>query len=210
MKKFYLLAVMAIVAVSCDREKEIIDPAKDPVTEDVEQTEPGQDIKDDATQSIEDFLKEYTQPVDGKAVVEALTSNGFRYDLFYEFRFDRWFYPWDARGGMNEGFFIKDNIIHYVCWTGFGPNGEAPVMYTRDYEFIFDEESATIFTKSKQPDRDFTFTAKVLYFKDDLIVIDGVLGSDDYMNEDYATRRIVYTCIVDNELAAEWMEQLAK
>ena len=202
MKKIYfILLAVATMAVACEKggKEPINNPKVDiPI-----------DIVNVTCNNLEDLLKDCDEPVDGKAALEAISAQGVRFEKYFEYNNEMWHIPGDIPGeGLAEGFIIRDNIFCVYNYTSIGPEGEEPVFICSEYDCDYDEESATLMTKSKS--HDYTYTAKIIYFKDDIIIIDGVLGCNDYMNGDYAERRYIYLCTIDSEALAEWEAKLEK
>lgn len=200
MKKIYLIAI-SFLAVACEGVDEVID--NDPIVDEV--IDEVIDIDNISGGDIDDLLLKCDEAVDGNAVFDAISQNGVVFGGKFEVVDGEWM-DLRAPGGIYfEGFVFEDNSCTFYGYTPVVD--ETGSAFTNpSYESGYDPETATIFTKSLC--HDFTYSAKVIYFKDNTIIFDGVLGSDDYANEDYAERRYIYLCTLDSEAPAEWEKRI--
>ena len=201
MRLFNYVAMFVVVfAMACE---------KDGVKNDNQNPLGGSDeinIEKVVCDTVDDMLMECDEAIDGKEVHTALAENGVVLVQTFELREGKWCDN-RAPGGFGvAGYVVRDgvcNIYGQTPPTGEDDMGEF-VCWT--YDCRYDEVDAAIFTKSKF--HDFEYSAKVIYIKDNTIILDGVLGSDDYMNEDYAERRVLYLCKLDAKAPESWSERL--
>lgn len=196
-KTMYCILAIAFFAMACEKVEEHHDNIK--VDEKIV-------IEDITRGDIEDLLLKCNDAIVGKEVFEKLTKNGVVLNKSFWFYDDEWRDKTAPGAPAIEGFVLEDNICNIYGYTAVNDGSTPQEFFCRKYECYFDETDAKFLTKSKC--HDFTYSAKVLYFKDNTIIIDGVLGMDDYLNDDYADRRYIYLCTLDNEVPAKWKERL--
>lgn len=201
----FFIAAMAILAFACEKEGADNNNSNPEVGTEIVigDIKPG-----DINSYVNDLLEKCNAPVNGKEVFEAIRNSGVVIKESYRFWEAQWLYnSMPGQGGV-EGFVLdNDNCIFY----GYLPIIDATTPDTLTsfpYECTCDEENATIFTKSLSCD--YTFAAKVIYFKDNTLIFDGVLGLDDGYSDNYAERRIIYLCTLDSNAPADWEERLGK
>jgi hypothetical protein len=204
MKKFYFIMAIAFFAVSCENTdgNQVSIPNDDKAEKEIV-------IGDITRGDIDDLLIKCDDVIDGKEVLEALSESGVVTNKSFEFYDGEWRDNLHPGSPAVVGFVLEDNLcVIYEYLPVTGPVAECDGLVCLKYDCTYDVESAALLTKSKC--HDYTYSAKVIYFKGNTIIFDGVLGQHDFMNEDYASRRVIYLCTLDSDAPAEWKEKLAE
>ena len=203
MKTIYtILFATLMLVVACDKNPDF-------TSENIDGTDIGLnpdndwkfDIESVSSEDVDELLKMCKDEIDAKELYNSITSNGLALTSKFYLMDGEWR---DTRmpGAMGVlGFVIRDNIFYVYGSTPY--NGDEPSTFVcYEYDCSYDEATVTLHTKSKL--HDFTYVAKAIYFKDNIVIFDGVLGVDDHYNDDYAQRRYIYICTLDSEGPAEW------
>lgn len=191
-KLLYCIMAISCLAVACEK----IDM----------QNEDAIVIENITGNNIDEMLLKCNDAIDGKKVFEAMSENGVVIEKVFEWSESTWLDMTYVPGGDGvAGFVLKDDNCIVYQHSAITDTSTQDTFYGMKYECTYDNRSVTIFTKSKY--HDYTYSAKVIYFKENTIIIDGVLGANDYMNEDYAERRYVYLCTLDRNALAAWKER---
>lgn len=200
MKKFYYIAMfVAMFAMACENNETKNDYQDSSVT--------GNEIniEEVACDNVDDLLVKCDDTIDGNEVQSVLKDNGVVFVQAFELRDGKWCDN-RAPGGFGVvGFVIKDDACHIYGYAA-PIDADSSKFICETYDCLYDVSNAQILTKSKH--HDFKYSAKVIYLKDDTIIFDGVLGMDDYLNDNYAERRVVYLCKLDDEAPSKWSESV--
>lgn len=187
------LMLFAGLGVACEK----IDMQNDMVIE----------IDDITDKDIDEMLMKCNDDIDGDRLLEAIKENGVVLEKSFCLSNNNWYDNTRVPGSPAVlGFVLENSYCIFYTYTAITDTSTHNILIDMKYECAYNKECSTIYTKSKY--HDYTYSARVIYFKDNTIIIDGVLGMDDYMNEDYSEQRYIYLCTLDKNALDDWKNQV--
>lgn len=209
-KLFAFLFAASVMVVACDSDSDLNlnDGNTDNIGNVTHEDELVSDLMDGdkinfdnvTCENVDKLLELCNEEYDVDALYKSLTSCGVVLKARFRDTGNGWHDFHMPGESCYYGFALGDEVYH-IYGDLLNHLGDME-KFCLEYDYSYDIASATLYTKSIC--HDYTYQAKVIYFKDNVVIFDGILGIGDVWNDDYADRRIVYIFTLDSDAPAEW------
>lgn len=198
MRALYLFLAL-FMFVGCDKnnctQSTPIDPPKDITIQNIDMTD------------IMNLVESQQGRFDDELLFTKLTTKAYVYGRCFEYYNNEWINYINIGGPGYLGYtFDGATIKAYYIPVYYGQDDYSNEIISQSYHGRYDNSTKTLYTSSIS--HDYEYEARVIYFDDEMVIFEGVLCFDDYMNDDFAERNYIYVGSFSEEDQNMWVERI--